>query len=241
MLICLYSGGPRVVYWVYMAIDVAEFSLTPETSAIVSVALTDIELIHGRKPYHNLDHALSVMRWSNAMAAYLHLPDDERSLIVTAAAFHDYVHNNAQGDEAASVEYLSGHMEVSRKFGRAAIESVTSMILGTVIEKVDGVLVQSAARSEHLGTRILADADLSGLGSPFEYLLASTYSLHEERSPGADERGPEMHKLLGEAEQLMSREPLTEAGQLFLPHRRENRERVLQMRAELGEELGLAA
>lgn len=172
---------------------------------------------------------------------YYNLDQRRRSLIVVSASFHDYVHDGQPDDEVASAEYLQHHMDSTHDFSDEETAWCGQMILGTIMEKTDAGLVQRAATSQDLGTRILADADLSGLGSDYQILQVANETLLRERCPSASPRGREMLEMLGVTLQLLEAEPLTEAARTMLPHRKNNHAAVTELRRDIAEELAQAA
>lgn len=219
------------------------FELLPEAHELATVALGYISLHHAEKPYHNHRHTLSVMGWASNLARQSDLHERDRSLVVVATAYHDYIHGpeRTPGDnERLSAEIATDHLTRNGQFEETEVERVATMILGTIMEKRDGKLIQRAAASSRIEDRIVADADLSMLGSPYRFLQAATETLLRERHPDAHPRGTEMYHLLGVTLELLEQEPLTDAAKELLPHRPENYARIASMRQTIALELDKA-
>ena len=109
----------------------------------------------GWMEYHSLEHTRDVVgRAAERLAAYQLLPERERELLLTAAAFHDvgfvlrYAGHEAAGAEIAQ-QVLPGY-----GLSVAEVQAIVGMILATRLPQ---------SPQNHL-EKLMADADLAVLG-----------------------------------------------------------------------------
>lgn len=140
---------------------VAEYSAfsTPSWASLVreAIAVAGARLESGWSKnfvYHDLAHTASVIHAADVLAADAELPDDERALLIIAAAFHDSgyyddANNHENLGATYAAEYLIAHNAPVKAVGR-----VVHLIQSTAIHTRPVTPLQ----------RLLRDADLHYLG-----------------------------------------------------------------------------
>jgi predicted metal-dependent HD superfamily phosphohydrolase len=167
-------------------------SLELAASELIEDALAEIEFKYGEngehpKIYHNLQHTKDVLEATRAIAALAvdrgKITEKEATLLLIAAAYHDIVHGGDE-NEKASADIASSRMKSFSIFSDSDISIVTDAILGTKTKLIDGRLHQAAAnKGSSIYARILADSDLSSLGSRQEVFWSHSQAIFSEQNP----------------------------------------------------------
>ncbi len=153
------------------------------SSEIAKYALTEIMKRYSSdgqtpKAYHNQIHTKSVIDNSKQLAKILNLNQKDTALIIIASAFHDYEHADSPDDELNSAEIASSYMRKYGVFSSEDIQRVVAAIFATKISFTTNKL-QYLVNEDNL-TKILADSDLSNLGSDEAIFIDCTYRLYDE-------------------------------------------------------------
>jgi predicted metal-dependent HD superfamily phosphohydrolase len=158
---------------------------------LVNDAVGRVEIWYGPsgetpKNYHNTGHTLSVMTAASDLSDLAiqrgKLPNEDKELVIIAAAFHDVHHSAGSDNEKVSADLAADAMLSSGAFSRKEIKQVKKIIRATQVFVQDGAVRQSANKKNYT-EQILADADLSNLGKPFEEYWNATFALYRETHP----------------------------------------------------------
>ncbi len=104
--------------------------------------------------YHDLSHTASVIEAADALANDALLPEDERALLIIAAAFHDAgYYNDANNHENLGATYATEYL-IAHRVPMKAVGCIAHLIQSTAIH----------ARPVTPLQRLLRDADLHYLG-----------------------------------------------------------------------------
>ncbi len=119
--------------------------------------------------FHSFEHTRQVVEAANTIAVDAELPNDEQSLLLIAAWFHDtgYIDNPSE-HEVASAERAARFM-TEKGFTAEQIEKVKQIILATRIPQ----------NPQSLTEQILCDADLSHLGRDIFWDLSGKFRLEQ--------------------------------------------------------------
>lgn len=166
-----------------------------DTAAVIDQLITEglahIESTYGEgspnfQPYHNAEHAQDVMNATKLIAAEAaiqeKIPTNHVGLLVLAACYHDAVHENAGNDgsdEHASAQMITDKMRATQAFAEEHISLVGEAIMATRW-RLNGDVIEQAV-SEDYSTLILADADLSTTGRPFDTFWDRSLKLKAEQ------------------------------------------------------------
>ena len=206
-------------------------SIELATADIKERALKRIKKLYGPngqnpKEYHNQDHALAVTRAAEQIANLgitrkLIASERDIHLVTIAAVWHDGRHSVRHS--AGYNEYVSAYMAACAMretgvFSERETETVQRMIKATQVKFVDGKVIQAADHNEYL-QKLLADADLSNLGQPFDYYWHTTENLYQELmgEPGSQQAVAKMG--LGF---MAGHDFLTDEAVELFPHQDEN-------------------
>lgn len=119
-------------------------------------------------PFHNIDHTIGVVKAANKLAGLAALNDLDRELLLIAAWFHDLGYlEKSEGHEALSIE-MARNFLAEASYPSERIERIAEIISATKMPQQP---------KDFLG-ELLADADLSGLGSKDFFL--TTQDLRRE-------------------------------------------------------------
>jgi len=162
------------------------------TAEIKERALKRIKKMYGpdgqnNKEYHNLDHTLAVIDAAEKIAQLgltrkLIAPQRDIHLVTIAAAWHDgrqSRRHRAGYNEYVSAQMAARAMEETGVFSQRETKVVRGMIKGTEVKYLDGKVIQQADPSEYL-QKVIADADLSNLGQPFDFYWHTTEKVYKE-------------------------------------------------------------
>jgi hypothetical protein len=203
---------------------------------LIERAYSEIERKYGEKgltpkKYHNVQHSKDVVAATEAIADKAiesgKITPKDKILLSIAAAYHDFEQD--LGDDAANVEESAmqacWQMEEAGVFSYDDIEQVAHTIFGTVVRHKDGHLLQAGG---DIFAQILADADLSNLGSDQDRYWDRALSLFAELHP--DNRG--MEAFMRENHDLLAHHKYftDEARELF-PHQSDNLDFTLAISA----------
>ncbi len=170
-----------------------EWVVAPEQTEKITQKLVEkgIELTkerYGEKPYHNEDHALEVVSAVREIGEAEGLTDEEISLLVIAAAWHDVETGLGPGEsEDVSAKQCGDEMR-THGFGEMEIEVVGALIRATKNTIINGEIKQEAGNSEEKFGEyrlrrmelVLADGDLAGCGYPWEQYETRSIALGVE-------------------------------------------------------------
>jgi predicted metal-dependent HD superfamily phosphohydrolase len=208
---------------------------------LVSSSLSSIHSKYGpfssdKKPYHNKEHTEDVISASQqigslAVAQSLISPDD-LPLLKLAAAYHDIVHGlPGHASENLSIETVTKKMTYEKVFTEEVINKVANMIEATKTHMIDGVFSQSAS-SDYL-TQIIADSDLSALGSVNYWDRAQKYYLETHGVKILEQEAEARQKFLEfQIEFLQMHNYYTEEAKTIFSHKEEN---IAQLRSYLAD------
>ncbi len=157
---------------------------------VIGFALSEIESKYGTgkgdgsQPlkYHNIGHTSGVMKAAVGIGKLAlengRINNSDIPLIRIAAAYHDLVQGLGPGvNESESARIASDIMTATGYFDEKEIEKVREMILSTRVDyENDGSMRQAAKEDDYLGM-VIADADLSHLGSNREVYLTQVLNL----------------------------------------------------------------
>ncbi len=137
-----------------------------------------LELIRRNNPperlYHDIEHTKDVIRISAILADAAGCSDEEKELVLIAAAFHDtgYV-DIIEGHEEKSVEYARNFL-AENDYPRAKIDKICNAILATKIP----------TEPKDLISEILCDADLHHVGTKEFFEKNELYRIELEKRNG---------------------------------------------------------
>jgi len=147
------------------------------------------------KPYHSLNHTNLVIDSARSLANKAHermliKPNDKR-LLVIAAAYHDIVHNGGDS-EAESAEEAAQAMRNAGVFSEEEVQTVKEMILATRIQPSEGTIIVQSPQPGNTLQMLIADADLSSFGLPWEEYLKTAMLYFYETNPGKSLDGDQL-------------------------------------------------
>lgn len=198
-------------------------------ASLIAEGLAEVERRYGMtgispKLYHGLEHTLEV-REAGLQIGRLAVERgkillEDLPLIDLATCWHDAFRDAPPGEaERISARMLVDRMKRTGEFSLDAMSKVGSMIVGTTVKLVGNTVIQLTG--DDYPSKILADADLSALGKPFDVfepaMLRFYRELHENPSAVPDESF-----LRGEIELLESHEFFTEEARELFPHQTQN-------------------
>jgi predicted metal-dependent HD superfamily phosphohydrolase len=160
---------------------------------MVKRGLTVVELNYGPdsndpRPYHGPEHTSFVTGAASVLAdqaiARGSISASQKSLLRIAASYHDVVNDKeAEDNEMQSAVIAARHMRMLTSFSESQVRQVVEAILATKVkEAAPDHIVQSADESNYLGM-LLADADLSALGSPVDIFWPVAQRFFAESQP----------------------------------------------------------
>jgi len=136
-----------------------------------------------KKKYHNADHARAAVNAVERMADIALLTNREKNLLRIAMAYHDWESSDENDlNEKQSAEHAIEEMRTAG-FDEGDIDLVREMIMATKFKFVGSVMMQEVDSDNErvrLLKQIAADADLSGLGSPWEVYRKNSVDLGQE-------------------------------------------------------------
>lgn len=147
----------------------------------------------GNEPkfYHNTKHTLAVLaaaeEISNLAFSRGLISERDRQLVTIAAVCHDSHHSaKRRNNELLSANFAKSQMRKAGVFTDAEQDLVWNMIMATQVKFTDKKVYQSARAGNYMD-QLLADADLSNLGQPFEQYWQGTSNLYQENhgAPGS--------------------------------------------------------
>lgn len=188
------------------------------------------------KSYHNVGHFDFVTTALAKISLSRGVPAHERMLLVHAATYHDYFNGICPGlDEELSAKAAVRALRFVGAFSKADEAFVKKPIIGTACG-LDGARIVQKADDMDEYAQMLADADLSNLGSPTEAYWPIAKSLHYEFHPDTKLEGEALIKFADfEIEVQKAHSYYTpEAAQLF-PNKLQNIE-FLQRIVDTGSE-----
>jgi len=206
-------------------------SIELATADIKERALKRIKKLYGpdgqnTKAYHNLDHTLAVIDAAERIAQLglsrkLIVPERDIHLVTIAAVWHDGRHSRRHGagyNEYVSAQMAARAMQETGVFSQRETKAVQGMIKGTEVKFVDGKVIQQANPKNYL-QKVIADADLSNLGQPFDFYWQTAEKVYEEvmGEPGSEQAIAKMS--LGF---ITGHEFLTDEAVELFPHQDEN-------------------
>jgi predicted metal-dependent HD superfamily phosphohydrolase len=122
-------------------------------------------------PYHNVEHTRDVMEAAEKIGRVAllqcRITELDLELLVLAACYHDVEHGmHGSENERESIRIVTEKMQQAGVFSETDIAKVIAMIEATIVISAKEGIIQSA--TEEYITKIIADADLSNFGKPFE-------------------------------------------------------------------------
>jgi len=133
--------------------------------------------------YHSVSHTQDeVLPAAEQLADTSGLHDDQKQLLLAAAAFHDtgYTNGSSEGHEERSIE-IAQETLASHGYTGEQIHAVADIIRSTKMPQNPGSLVEA----------IMCDADLALLGQPWEKYFARVEDLRTEWEATGGEPIPE--------------------------------------------------
>jgi len=160
---------------------------------VVKRGLAVVELNYGPgsndpRPYHGPEHTLFVTGAAAILADQAidrgSISASQKGLLRIAASYHDVVNDKgAEDNEMKSAVVAARHMRMLTTFSESQVRQVVEAILATRVREVSpDHIVQSADESNYLGM-LLADADLSALGSPVDIFWPVAQRFFAESQP----------------------------------------------------------
>jgi hypothetical protein len=139
--------------------------LTPAAEAWLLDRFGGVEQFLYGFSYHNHSHGLDVSTAAERIATELYEAGYVQLETVTLASYAGWRHDASQGEghEARSAEIAANAMR-ARSLPEHSITTVTHMIAGTEVLRVDGFRIVQAANPDDLEQATLGDADLAVLG-----------------------------------------------------------------------------
>lgn len=239
MLICLFKA-PVTLYNSRRMLRIQNFNIRPETAEIVETQYRSLSSRFGPlgetpKAYHNATHAINVARVAARIAILMGKPEGFVNDVVVAGMFHDDIQSHGHGeDERKSAENAIKALRGYSYFTGKHKQRIYDAIMATNID-----LDTFEQQAECEAGRVVADADLSGIGAEPRLHRLFSDKLFREFHPGAETSGETMYKFLGTSiVMLESHDFYTEAATLLLPNREVNLQDTIVRRAELAEKLG---
>lgn len=192
-----------------MGEEIVTEGLEAATEQIIADAQTEIGARYEREPYHNPPHSQFVEMEGAALAATLppeyQLNRKEHCLLRLAASAHDVWYENPRYDgydgknERQSAAWLAAKMrEYPEVFDENDITITTLAIMGTwarlhpsrqkdqpwaVETTIQQNVGENGQRPRHIIAQLLCDADLAGLGSPWETQWGTMTGYYLELNP----------------------------------------------------------
>ena len=184
------------------------------------------------KGYHNLEHSRDDVVDGVVEIADLALSRDkitlkDKTFLIIGAGFHDVTQELGSGmNEWSSAKTARSAMRKKAIFDSGDEDTVDRIIMATRVEFKDGVMRQLVPKGDFLA-ELLADADLSSLGRPWETYWERATGLFTELLEGKD---PTMQDKISFIETqvtlLTNHEFYTEEARECFPHQAENLESV---------------
>jgi predicted metal-dependent HD superfamily phosphohydrolase len=137
------------------------------------------------KGYHNVVHSRDyvvggIIELADLMVARGKITPRDKALLTVGGAFHDVEQDLGSGtNEAASAQAAISAMREAGVFTPSDESVVEEVIMGTIIDFKDGVMLQSASENNLLA-QIVADADLSPLGRDTRTYWDSSFDIFTE-------------------------------------------------------------
>lgn len=182
------------------------------------------------RPYHDIMHTF----WVHGMAGQLGrlaqsrglITPEQADLLLIAAAYHDVVYHNGDGDddnEQLSAETAAQNMRLAKAFTQAEIAETAEIIMATKVKSFESDrIIQSAEDSTYPG-KLLADADLSSFGAPMQVYWNSAMRFFEETFPGVEFEGKPARDFLERQIRVVgAHQYFTDEGRQLFSHQQEN-------------------
>lgn len=120
-----------------------------------ALAYVQIENPSNKVPYHNLDHCLTVVKWSGRLAGMCQLSVDEEKALILAAIFHDFDHTAGAAEDDINIQRAIAGLQ---RFGE--IHRVDEELLKLAIENIQVTQFPFIYTPQTVAQKIIRDADL---------------------------------------------------------------------------------
>lgn len=214
--------------------ETGDIEIGKETEKLINYALFEIEKKYGTgegdgqspRRYHNKVHAQNVIDAAGKIAQLAvkkgKIKNTDTPLIKIAPAFHDIEQDLGSGlNEEESARKAEEQMRKTGFYSDEEIRKVREMIMATRVHYDEGGMSQFA--TENYMTQIIADADLSNLGNPYELYWDRARRLLEEVKNTRKPSGEDIKSFMrGQISFLQSHRFYTEEARALFPYKKDN-------------------